>query len=1022
MAVSGTIVDVVASQNNTRAFVLTKTGSASFVYAIDLATGALAQAAPLSLPGGATALAVGPTGWIYMTATNRFYEIDGSNLTVRSGGEFPLFGSPSRPVFTPDGHYALMANTTGIGNAALFLVDLITRGAPDTFPPSGIPNNVPTIDKVMVVNNNRFLVFTSQATSIYEGTFSPFNLAESPTLGVVTNIHNVVAAAASNEVPQAKYLYIVISNGVQSILQRIDLPTNSINSQTNVANNGNQLQFAFVPTTASPTTIQQLGDNQIIPAGTKSGPIVVRITDAAGRPVSGVPVVFATTAEGATLAPTSATTGIDGFAGTIATAPATPGAFQITATASGIAAPATFSLSVPGSSGGGGGGPSAGGIFIYSGDGQLLLEGDNSSRDMVVIVRDGDGKPVPGVEVTFSVAAGQVGVIPVPVTTDSDGLASTFFKVASVQSGQSFSLGKVTASSSYGDVTFVLTVSVKFLIGGGAAPVPTLEVVTPTLDTNRTVILPAGSTMIGAVKVRATSLAPPQAGQPIPNVGMRLELSDTGKQIACANKPVPLTDSTGLASCDVVAPCTLGFSNMNIYVGEFFYFPGGIQVTTGTAAKLQILTGNNQTGTVGQPLPLGFLAIVTDSCGTPLSGQAVTWKIASGSGTLTQVVSTSDSSGRVSARLTLGNTAGAVQVTVSTGPISAIFAATVNVTVGSITPISGAGQVANVNQTFGQQLVVQVNDNQGNPLGGFPVTFAPTAGSASVSPSTVTTSSNGRASTSVTAGGVAGNIVITATAGSFTTTFGLTSRVPGPSITASSFQNAASFQVGLTPCGLATVTGSGLAAGIQGTVLANQILGPLPYILAGVEISVNGIPAPIFSVSNVNGKEQVSFQTPCEAVTSANGTVVARVNGSSTTTNGVLISAYQPGLFVWTASSGVQYAVVLKEDGSYVTTDNPAHRGDKLRIIVTGIGQTNPALVTNRAGIAGQAVAAPIIVGVNGAGVNVISAETLPGAVGVYTIVFQVPADAPLNDTKVIAAVGVANGLVFGNESNLPIR
>ncbi len=1026
--VTGSIIDIAISLDSTRAFVLTRAATASYVYSINLSSGATSTASPLQLPGGAATIVIGPTGWVYVTATNRLYEINGSTLQVRSGGEIGLVGTPTRPVFTPDGHYALMANTTPqIGNVSLYLVDLVARGTPQVYPPAGAANNVPTIDKILIVNNNRFLVFSSQATVIFEGTINPFNLADAQQLSLVTNVRNVTAAAISNEVPQAKYLYLIVSNQGQNILQRIDLGNNTVSGQAGLLGSNVQLQYAYVPTSLNPTTIQLLNDNQILAAGTQGIPLIARVTDASGRPVVGVPVTFTPTST-ATVSPATVTTGGDGYALTTVTAPITAGAFQVSVSAIGIAAASPFSLSVPGATGGGGGGggPATGGTYIYSGDGQLAIEFSSviSTQPLVVQVLDGKGKPVVGEPVTWTVTSGPLGLGNTQTVTDINGLASTNFGVGSINPGSAFQSGGINASTSYGSVDFVITVALGKLISGGIAPSPVLELVRPTLDTNKVVVVTAGTTTIGAIQVHAAAQAPPQSGAPIPNVGLRVVLSDTGETLTCANGRVPLTDASGFAKCDLVAPCKLGFSNINIYIGEFGYFPAGLQVNPGTATKFQLLTGNNQTGTAGQPLPLSFLALVTDSCGTPVGGQNVVWKVATGGGTLSRVISTSDSSGRVSALLTLGSTPGVTTVTVTAGSNSATFSATVNVTVAGVTPVSGGGQVGLINATFPAPVVVQLLDTQNRPIAGFPVTFAVTAGSASVNPATVNTDANGRASANVTAGSTSGNITITASAANFNTTFGLTSRLPGPSITASSFQNSASFQVGLTPCGLATVSGAGLASSIQGTVLANQFFGPLPYILVGVEITVNGIPAPIFSISNIGGKEQVSFQTPCEATPSTNGQVVIKVSGSPTTVSGVSIAAYQPGLFEYFAANGAKYAVIQKENGSYVTLDNPARRGDQLRMFVTGLGQASPTLTTNQPGVNNQNVTAPIIIGINGAGVNVISTQTVAGSIGVYLIIFEVPQDAPLNDTKVIAAVGLPNngGLVFGNEAFIPIR
>jgi uncharacterized protein (TIGR03437 family) len=86
----------------------------------------------------------------------------------------------------------------------------------------------------------------------------------------------------------------------------------------------------------------------------------------------------------------------------------------------------------------------------------------------------------------------------------------------------------------------------------------------------------------------------------------------------------------------------------------------------------------------------------------------------------------------------------------------------------------------------------------------------------------------------------------------------------GPSLTASSFYNAADFQRGfLSPCSLTTVIAPGLAPGIQGMVAATPF-GPLPYVLANDKVTVGGSAAPIMSVGTSNGQEQLTSRCPAK--------------------------------------------------------------------------------------------------------------------------------------------------------------
>lgn len=80
--------------------------------------------------------------------------------------------------------------------------------------------------------------------------------------------------------------------------------------------------------------------------------------------------------------------------------------------------------------------------------------------------------------------------------------------------------------------------------------------------------------------------------------------------------------------------------------------------TPGAPALMVVDSGNNQTGVVGQSLPLPFIAIVTDASNNRLAGIPVTFEVRSGNGNfaggVSTVQTTSDSDGRVAATLNLG--------------------------------------------------------------------------------------------------------------------------------------------------------------------------------------------------------------------------------------------------------------------------------------------------------------------------------------------------------------------------------
>jgi uncharacterized protein (TIGR03437 family) len=197
----------------------------------------------------------------------------------------------------------------------------------------------------------------------------------------------------------------------------------------------------------------------------------------------------------------------------------------------------------------------------------------------------------------------------------------------------------------------------------------------------------------------------------------------------------------------------------------------------------------------------------------------------------------------------------------------------------------------------------------------------------------------------------------------------------------------------------------------------------LPYTLAGVSITVSGLPAPIQSVANQNGVQSVNFQTPCE-VPSGTATIIVQVSGGSTTVSGVAVFAAAPGVFNYQGPNGKAYgAVVDASTGNYVTPSNPAHPGGTYYMYVTGLGQVSPAISTNSAGTVGttQSVNLPVIAGVDNAGVPVVFAQYATGYIGVYIVGFQIPQNAPTGTDQPLAVAVLVNGqLVFGNPTYLP--
>jgi len=390
-----------------------------------------------------------------------------------------------------------------------------------------------------------------------------------------------------------------------------------------------------------------------------------------------------------------------------------------------------------------------------------------------------------------------------------------------------------------------------------------------------------------------------------------------------------------------------------------------------------------------------------------------------GPATLSTSSPTTDATGTAQVTVTAGSNPGAVTVTATVGTLTQVFNLTVlpaGPTPTGMTKASGDAQSAIINTAFAAPLVVQVNSGA-TPVPNIVVSFI-ASGPITISSGTATTGANGQAQITVQAQGTTGSASVSASIAGFSVTFNLTVLPPGPAVTANSFLNGASGQTGfISPCSLATLSAPGLAPSGASSFSPAPLFGRLPYVVNGLSISFNNVPAPIVSVSMGTTNPQVTFQVPCETTPGSSVPVIVTV-GLGTANVNVPVQNASPGIIESVNSDGTKRAVIVRDDGSFMDLGtlfpNPARRGENVRIYLTGLGPTIPAVGTNsiqdpNADLFGRdaLVAGTVIVGLSGAGgVTVVSARQAPDLIGVYEIQFVVPSNAPTGD------VGISVGII----------
>ena len=193
---------------------------------------------------------------------------------------------------------------------------------------------------------------------------------------------------------------------------------------------------------------------------------------------------------------------------------------------------------------------------------------------------------------------------------------------------------------------------------------------------------------------------------------------------------------------------------------------------------LDKVSGDELEGPAGAAMPQPFVVQIRDQNGNPLEGVAVTFEVTAGGGTLSATTATTDADGLASATLTLGRDPGSNTVTARVSELNpVIFSATGLATPTTAEAISGDEQQGAVGTLMPEPFVVEVRDQNGNPIEGIAVTFEVTAGGGTLSATTATTDADGRAASTLTMGSQLGaNTVVTTVAGLDPVTFTATAR------------------------------------------------------------------------------------------------------------------------------------------------------------------------------------------------------------------------------------------------------
>ena len=504
----------------------------------------------------------------------------------------------------------------------------------------------------------------------------------------------------------------------------------------------NKITFtATASETPTATTLTRLsGDGQTKTPGTilSAEPFVVEVADQNNVVMAGVSVAFRITAGGGSLSTTTATTDAEGRAETILTLGTTAGTNTVEASVQGITNTITFTATA--------GVQTATTLTRLSGDSQIRTPNSALTEPFVVEVADQHGRGMADVPVSFSVTAGGGSLSTTTATTDADGHAETTLTLGATQGTTNTVAANVQGITN--TVTFIAIAEAPtdFSISGhndnqkGVAGTPLPKPIVAYVGSNQ-----------GAVA----------------NVEVAFEILQGSGSLGATTVT---TDANGAAQTTLTPSAGVNIVKISAKGAQGIITAKGINIPK----TFTMISGDQQVAIPWRRLPQPLVVEVRDQANNPLAGQLIGFTVTSGGGFTLDPYQRTDSNGRAQVTLELGrtdtvNTVDAKLIgfdsSLEEKVIDTIRFTATGTWYESPLPlvlISGAGQRGIPSSTLSQPFVVEVRDENGNPLENETVVFNLQKGGGSLSATTATTGANGRAETTLTLGSNTGSNVIEA--------------------------------------------------------------------------------------------------------------------------------------------------------------------------------------------------------------------------------------------------------------------
>jgi Bacterial Ig-like domain (group 2) len=320
------------------------------------------------------------------------------------------------------------------------------------------------------------------------------------------------------------------------------------------------------------------------------------------------------------------------------------------------------------------------------------------------------------------------------------------------------------------------------------------------------------------------------------------------------------------------------------------------------AATVTKVSGDAQTGTVGQALAAAVTVQVNDSSGHPIQGATVSFTPMAASGSVSATAPSTDASGQAQTTWTLGTVAGVGRdtLTAQVGAVAAKFTASANPGPASqVAKTAGDFQKTEAGHAVAVPPQVAVKDQYGNAVAGDSVTFAVASGGGTVTGAVQLSSASGTATVgSWTVGAAAGVNTLTATAKGVAApaTFTDTAYVPG------------------APASVVAYAGTNNQPGLVGYNVNDR---PAVVVKDAGNNLLAGVPVTFAVASGGGSGTRLVDTTNASGVAQVGSWVLGASPGVNTMT--ATVGALTPATF---ADTGVaaEYAIQLRYYGNYKPT------------------------------------------------------------------------------------------------------